>query len=34
MGQKTIEAKVNGKIVPLNYKLKNRDIVDILTTLI
>ncbi len=32
IGQQCVGAKVNGRLVPLDYKLKNGDIVQILTT--
>src|SRR5262245_39922341 len=32
VGHRTVGAKVNGRIVPLHYRLKNGDIVDIMTT--
>jgi len=32
VGHNTVGAKVNGRIVPLHYKLKNGDFVEILTT--
>jgi guanosine-3',5'-bis(diphosphate) 3'-pyrophosphohydrolase len=32
LGQRCIGAKVNGRLVPLNYELKNGNIVDIMTT--
>src|SRR5213595_2673466 len=32
VGHRTVGAKINGRIVPLHYKLKSGDIVEILTT--
>ena len=32
LGHRCIGARVNGRLVPLNYQLKNGDIVDIMTT--
>jgi guanosine-3',5'-bis(diphosphate) 3'-pyrophosphohydrolase len=32
LGHRCIGAKVNGRLVPLNYELKNSEIVDIMTT--
>ena len=32
VGHRTVGAKINGRIVPLHYRLKNGDFVEILTT--
>jgi GTP pyrophosphokinase len=32
VGHRTVGAKVNGRIVPLHYRLKNNDVVEILTS--
>src|SRR3989440_7073310 len=32
VGHRTVGAKVNGRIVPLHYRLKNSDVVEILTS--
>src|SRR2546430_17074138 len=32
LGHRTVGAKINGRIVPLHYRLKSGDVVEILTT--